>query len=64
MAKERLIAICCYDGAVLRPWYSWQDTEKMFFNTTDGGYIRLNLLAAGKALAEDLSVHQIGFGRM
>jgi hypothetical protein len=60
-AAERLIAIRCYDGARLRAWHEWEDVDDMFFNSTDAGYIRVKLLAAGAALVEDFPARPIGF---
>jgi hypothetical protein len=60
-AREGLISITCYDGARARPWHEWASADDMFFNTTDNGYVRVSILAAGAALVEDLPAHRIGF---
>jgi hypothetical protein len=60
-ASEGLIAIRAWDGVQLREWHRWQPADDLFFNTTDGGYVRIKLLAAGAALVEDLPKREIGF---
>lgn len=60
-ARQELISITCYDGVRERPWHEWESADALFFNTTDHGYVRVSILAAGAALVEDLPAHRIGF---
>jgi hypothetical protein len=61
LASDGRISVCAYDGRQVRLWHRWENTNNMFFNTTDGGDIRVKILAAGAELVEDLPKSKIGF---
>jgi DNA-binding GntR family transcriptional regulator len=59
-ASEGLIGLRAWDGSRVRDWREWANHDDMFF-ASDGGYVRINILAAGSALVEDLPKRLIGF---
>jgi hypothetical protein len=60
-ASESLIDIHAYNGQEVLRWNHWPSQNDLFYNTTDGGHIRINLLAAGAQHAELVRKRRIGF---
>jgi hypothetical protein len=61
LAKQNLISLVAWDGERERPYDEWPDADSFFFNTTDGGHVRIRLLSAGGELLSKLPKLPIGF---
>jgi hypothetical protein len=61
LASESLIDIHAYNGQEVLRWNQWPSQSDLFYNTTDGGHVRINLLAAGAEHADLVRKRGIGF---
>ena len=60
-SQEGLIRLRAYDGNALRRWTEWPDLNAFFYNRSDGGPVRIPLLADGWDYVEILKKTKIGF---
>jgi hypothetical protein len=60
-ASDSLIDIHAYSGQGVLRWNLWPSQNDLFYNTTDGGYVRITLLAAGAEYVALLRKRGIGF---
>src|ERR1017187_2776473 len=58
-AHQGFIQLRAWDGHTSRHWNEWPDLDSFFFNQTDGGNVRVTLLAAGREHLELLKKNGI-----
>jgi hypothetical protein len=61
MSRSGLIDLAKWDGKEVKLFQDWRDADTFFYAATDGGHVRVQVLARGAELLDNMPKASIGF---